>query len=102
MSRNFAQICQVEKNSSFNFDKLCSLYMKVTLMKIIFLAKNRLGVNVTNVFCVRFWYERLFSSYVSQNITRKKTFIRKTCAKNVGEIDPRGHKVNELNWQFCV
>jgi len=42
------------------------------------------GVDFTNVFarifCTRFSYKRLFSSYV----------LQKTRAKTVGEIDPRG------------
>jgi len=49
----------------------------------LFFSPNALGVDFTNVFAhilrVRFSYERLFSSYV----------LRKTLAKNVGEIDPR-------------
>ncbi len=38
------------------------------------------GVDFTNVFCARFSYKRLFSSYCA-------TFVQKTRAKNVGEID---------------
>jgi len=48
-----------------------------------FVSRYRQGVDFTNVFArifrARFSYVRLFSSYV----------LRKTRAKNVGEIDPR-------------
>jgi len=53
------------------------------IMSSPFTFTKRPGVDFTNVFarifCSRFSYQRLFSSYVLQN----------TRAKNVGEIDPR-------------
>jgi hypothetical protein len=62
------------------------------------LAKLTLGVNFTKVFCARFLCKCLFSSYVlawtNLNVTRKKVFVRKTHAKNVGEIDNR--------WRYCA
>ncbi len=84
--------------SGLNFiNVFCSHYLYESSKNALkTLMKLTPGVNFTNVFLQAFFVR------TKQNVTRKKTFIQKTCTKIVGKIDPRFNFINVLQIVFTL